>query len=99
MPARRVSGKDGIGHPTRLAISSRRIMLVGAADGVASSNPVAGRTCSPARAAFLTWSAVLAAFVVLAASQGGLGLREVGTVLVAWYAVATLGVFFPSLEM
>ena len=36
---------------------------------------------------------------VLAAARGQLGPRSIGALCAAWYAVATVGVFFPGLEM
>jgi peptidoglycan/xylan/chitin deacetylase (PgdA/CDA1 family) len=64
------------------------------------SRPVAtGFTRSPARVAFLAWSAALGTLAVLAAVRGQLGLRLLGVLSAAWYAVATVGVFFPRLEM
>ena len=58
-----------------------------------------GRTRSPARIAFLAWSATLAMLALLAAVRGELGLRDIGTLCAAWYAFATVGVLFPGLEM
>jgi peptidoglycan/xylan/chitin deacetylase (PgdA/CDA1 family) len=58
-----------------------------------------GRTRSPARVAFLAWSTALGALAVLAAARGELGPLRVGALAAAWYAVATIGVFFPRLEM
>ena len=58
-----------------------------------------GRTRSPARVAFLVWSTALAALAVLAALRGELGPLRLGELSAAWYAVATIGVFFPRLEM
>jgi peptidoglycan/xylan/chitin deacetylase (PgdA/CDA1 family) len=58
-----------------------------------------GRTRSPARVVFLAWSAALAMAAVLAAAHGDLGLRRLLALSAAWYAVATIGVFFPRLEM
>lgn len=59
----------------------------------------AGRTRSPARVAFLAWSTAVGTAAVVAAARGELGPRRLGTLFVAWYAVATVGVFFPRLEM
>lgn len=59
----------------------------------------AGRTRSPARVAFLAWSTAVGTAAVVAAARGELGPRPLGTLFVAWYAVATVGVFFPRLEM
>ncbi len=56
-------------------------------------------TPSPARVAFLAWSAALGTLAVLAAVHGELDLRRLGVLSAAWYAVATIGVFFPWLEM
>jgi peptidoglycan-N-acetylglucosamine deacetylase len=58
-----------------------------------------GRTRSPARVAFLAWSIALGTVAVLAAARGQLGPRQLGVLSAAWYAVATVGVFFPRLEM
>src|SRR5438552_7706724 len=58
-----------------------------------------GRTRSPARVAFLTWSTALATLAVLAAVRGQLDPRRLGALSAAWYAVATIGVLFPRLEM
>jgi peptidoglycan/xylan/chitin deacetylase (PgdA/CDA1 family) len=58
-----------------------------------------GRTRSPARLAFLAWSTALGTVAVLAAASGQLDLRRLGALSAAWYAVATIGVFFPRLEM
>ena len=58
-----------------------------------------GRTHSPARVAFLAWSAALGTLTVLAAVRGQLDLPRLGELAGAWYAVATIGVFFPRLEM
>src|SRR5262249_13756532 len=41
----------------------------------------------------------LGAWAVLAAMRGQLGPRQAGALAVAWYVVATIGVFFPWLEM
>lgn len=54
---------------------------------------------SPARFAFLAWSTAIVAFAVLAAVRGELGPRRVGILSAAWFAVATVGVFFPWLQM
>jgi peptidoglycan/xylan/chitin deacetylase (PgdA/CDA1 family) len=56
-------------------------------------------TRSPARVAFLLWSTVLVTSVVLAAARGQLRPRWLGAMFAAWYAGATIGVFFPGLEM
>ncbi|HEV3054628.1 MAG TPA: polysaccharide deacetylase family protein [Solirubrobacteraceae bacterium] len=58
-----------------------------------------GRTRSPARVAFLAWSAALGTLAVAAAAGGHLGPRRLGALSAAWYVVATIGVFFPRLEM
>ncbi len=58
-----------------------------------------GRTRSPARVAFLAWSAALGAAALHAAARGQLGPRRLGALSAAWYAVATVGVLFPRLEM
>lgn len=58
-----------------------------------------GRTYSPARVAFLAWTAALATLAVLAAIRGELGPLRLGALIAAWYAFATVGVFFPRLEM
>ena len=58
-----------------------------------------GCTRSPARVAFLAWSTALGTLAVLAAVRGQLGPRRLGVLSAAWYAVATIGVFFPRLEM
>jgi peptidoglycan/xylan/chitin deacetylase (PgdA/CDA1 family) len=58
-----------------------------------------GRIRSPARVAFLVWSTALGALAVAAAVGGQLGPRRLGALSAAWYAVATIGVFFPRLEM
>ena len=58
-----------------------------------------GRTRSPARIAFLAWSTALGATAVFAAARGQLGPRRLAALSAAWYAVATVGVFFPRLEM
>src|SRR5882724_6088265 len=55
--------------------------------------------CSPARIAFLAWSTALGMLAVLAAVRGQLGPLRIGALSAAWYAVATIGVFFPRLEM
>src|SRR5262245_4721688 len=54
---------------------------------------------SPARVAFLAWSTVLAALAAEAAVRGQLGPRWLAVLAAAWYSVATIGVFFPGLEM
>jgi len=56
-------------------------------------------TRSAARLAFLAWTTVLVALAVLAAARGELGPRRIAMLAVAWYAVATIGVFFPWLQM
>jgi peptidoglycan-N-acetylglucosamine deacetylase len=58
-----------------------------------------GCTRSPARVAFLAWSTALGTLAVLAAVRGQLGPRRLVVLSAAWYAVATIGVFFPRLEM
>jgi peptidoglycan/xylan/chitin deacetylase (PgdA/CDA1 family) len=59
----------------------------------------AGDTRSPARVAFLAWSAALGTLAAQAAVRGQLGPRWLGALSAAWYSVATIGVFFPRLEM
>src|SRR5262245_19777519 len=54
---------------------------------------------SPARVAFLAWSTVLAALAAEAAVRGQLDLLWLAVLGAAWYSVATIGVFFPGLEM
>jgi peptidoglycan/xylan/chitin deacetylase (PgdA/CDA1 family) len=54
---------------------------------------------SPARIAFFGWSAALAAVAARAAFRGNLHLYQLGILTAAWYAVATIGVLFPGLEM
>jgi peptidoglycan-N-acetylglucosamine deacetylase len=54
---------------------------------------------SPARIAFLAWSTALGMLAALAAVRGQLDPRRLGALSAAWYAVATVGVFFPGLEM
>lgn len=54
---------------------------------------------SPARIVFLTSSTGLGALAVHAAVRGELGLAELGALSASWYAVATVGVVFPRLEM
>jgi peptidoglycan/xylan/chitin deacetylase (PgdA/CDA1 family) len=39
------------------------------------------------------------ALTLFAAARGDLGLRRLATLALAWYAVATIGVFFPWLQM
>lgn len=56
-------------------------------------------TPSPARVAFLAWSAALGTLAGLAAVRGELGLLRLGVLTAAWSAVATIGVFFPRLQM
>ena len=56
-------------------------------------------TCSAARLAFLAWTTAVVALMVLAATRGELGPRRLATLALAWYAVATIGVFFPWLQM
>ncbi len=56
-------------------------------------------TRSPARIGFLAWNAALAAVALTAAVRGQLGMGLLCRIGVAWYAVATVGVFFPSLRM
>jgi peptidoglycan-N-acetylglucosamine deacetylase len=58
-----------------------------------------GRPRSPARVAFLAWTTALGAFAVLAAVRGQLGPGRVGILSAAWCVVATIGIFFPGLEM
>jgi peptidoglycan/xylan/chitin deacetylase (PgdA/CDA1 family) len=53
----------------------------------------------PARVVFLAASSGIGALAVRAALQGQLGLAEVGALSASWYAVATIGVVFPGLEM
>src|SRR5262245_10556002 len=60
---------------------------------------ITGVTRSPARIAFLAWSTALAALAAQAALRGQLDPRWLGALSAAWYSVATLGVFFPRLEM
>jgi peptidoglycan/xylan/chitin deacetylase (PgdA/CDA1 family) len=60
---------------------------------------MATRTRSPARVAFLAWSTALGALAVLAAAGGELSPQRLGALLGAWYAFASIGVFFPRLEM
>jgi peptidoglycan-N-acetylglucosamine deacetylase len=60
---------------------------------------IAGVTRSPARIAFLAWSTSLGALAAEAAVRGQLGPRWLGALSAAWYSVATIGVFFPRLEM
>src|SRR5262245_12773780 len=60
---------------------------------------IAGVTRSPARLAFLAWSTSLGALAADAALRGQLGPRWLGALSAAWYSVATIGVFFPRLEM
>src|SRR5262245_59175225 len=59
----------------------------------------AGDTRSPARVAFLAWTTALGALAAHAAVRGQLGPRWLGALSAAWYTVATIGVFFPRLEM
>jgi peptidoglycan-N-acetylglucosamine deacetylase len=54
---------------------------------------------SPARIAFFAWSTALAVLAALAAVRGELDLRLLGMLFAAWYAVATIGVLFPGLQM
>jgi len=61
------------------------------------SEATSGR--SPARVAFFAWSAALVTLAVLAAARGELGPRRLAMLSAAWYAVATIGVFFPWLQM
>ena len=58
-----------------------------------------GSTLSPARVAFLAWSTALGTFAALAAVRGQLGPLELAALVAAWWALATVGVFFPGLEM
>lgn len=58
-----------------------------------------GRTFSPARVAFLVWSAALCGVAALSAVRFQLGLARAAELAAAWYAVATIGVLFPALEM
>ena len=54
---------------------------------------------SPARITFLAWSTALGMLAGLAAVRGQLDPLRLGVLCAAWYAVATVGVFFPGLEM
>jgi peptidoglycan/xylan/chitin deacetylase (PgdA/CDA1 family) len=54
-------------------------------------------TMSPARVVFLTSTAGLGAFVAYALVRGAPGSAVIG--VLGWFAVATVGVFFPWLEM
>jgi peptidoglycan/xylan/chitin deacetylase (PgdA/CDA1 family) len=54
---------------------------------------------SSARVAFLVWSAALGAMAMLAAVRGQLGPQRLVMLSAAWFAVATIGVFFPRLAM
>ena len=58
-----------------------------------------GRTRSPARMVFVAWNLALLAWAVLAAARGELGLLLLVELALAWFAVATVGVVFPGLEM
>ena len=58
-----------------------------------------GRRRSPARLAFLAWTTALGTVAVASAAGGQLGPGRVAALAAAWYAVATVGVFFPRLEM
>jgi peptidoglycan/xylan/chitin deacetylase (PgdA/CDA1 family) len=66
---------------------------------VAAPVVVLARPRSLARVAFLAWTATLGTLAVLAAVRGQLGPGRVGMLSAAWYVVATIGVFFPGLEM
>src|SRR6185503_9994112 len=54
---------------------------------------------SAARLAFLAWTTAVVALAVLFAARGELGPRRLAMLSVAWYAVATIGVVFPWLQM
>ena len=54
---------------------------------------------SPARITFLVWSTALGMLAGLAAVRGQLDPRWLVALSAAWYAVATVGVVFPGLEM
>ena len=56
-------------------------------------------TRTPARVVFLVWSTLLAILAVLSAVRGELGPQRIVALAAAWYVVATVGVFFPRLEM
>jgi peptidoglycan-N-acetylglucosamine deacetylase len=58
-----------------------------------------GRTRSPARIVFVAWNVALAAWAVLAAVRGEFGVVLLAELALAWFAVATVGVVFPALEM
>ena len=58
-----------------------------------------GRTRSPARLVFMAWNVMLVAWVALAAARGALGPGLLAELALAWFAVATVGVVFPALEM
>src|SRR5262245_40331865 len=60
---------------------------------------ITGVTRSPARIAFLAWSTALGAVAAQAAVRGRLGPGWLVALSAAWSSVATLGVFFPRLEM
>jgi len=64
-----------------------------------SERAAPGGARSPARVAFLAWSTALGTMAVLAAARGQLGPLWIGALSAAWYAVATVGVLFPGLEM
>src|ERR1041384_8257870 len=54
---------------------------------------------SPARITFVAWSTALGTLAALAAVRGQLDPLRLGALCVAWYAVATVGVLFPALQM
>ena len=54
---------------------------------------------SPARIAFLAWSTALGTLAASAGAGGELGPRRLGMLAASWYAVATVGVLFPGLQM
>jgi peptidoglycan/xylan/chitin deacetylase (PgdA/CDA1 family) len=58
-----------------------------------------GGTLSAARLAFLASTTALVVLAVLAAARGELGPWRLAMLAVVWYAVATIGVFFPWLQM
>jgi len=58
-----------------------------------------GRTRSPARIVFVAWNVALLGWAVLAATRGELGVSLLAELALAWFAVATVGVVFPGLEM
>jgi len=61
--------------------------------------PMAGTTRSPSRVAFLAWSAAVATLAALVVMRGQPGPRWFWALSAVWYAVATVGIFFPGLEM